>query len=44
MAVSYDATGQKELAAGVVRRLLNEHPKSEEAKVAAERFSAIIKE
>ena len=44
MAVSYDATGQKELAAGVVRRLLKEHPNSEEAKVAAERFSAIIAE
>jgi tol-pal system protein YbgF len=44
MAVSYDAMGQKELAAGVVRRLLKEHPNSEEAKTAAERFSAIIGE
>ena len=44
MAVSYDATGQKELAAGVVRRLLKEHPNSEEAKTAAERFSTIIGE
>jgi tol-pal system protein YbgF len=44
MAVSYDAMGQKELAAGVVRRLLKEHPNSEEAKAAAERFSAIIAE
>lgn len=44
MAVSYDATGQKELAAGVVRRLLKEHSSSEEAKSAAERFSAIIEE
>ncbi len=44
MAVSYDATGQKELAAGVVRRLLKEYPNSEEAKAAAERFSAIIAE
>ena len=44
MAVSYDATGQKELAAGVVRRLLKEHPNSDEAKAAAERFSAIIAE
>jgi TolA-binding protein len=44
MAVSYDAMGQKELAAGVVRRLLKEHPNSEEAKAAAERFSAIIGE
>lgn len=44
MAVSYDAMGQTELAAGVVRRLLKEHPNSEEAKAAAERFSAIIQE
>ena len=44
MAVSYDAMGQKELAAGVVRRLLKEHPDSEEAKIAAERFSGIIQE
>jgi len=42
MAVSYDAMGQKELAAGVVRRLLKEHPNSDEAKAAEERFSAII--
>jgi len=44
MAVSYEAMGQKELAAGVVRRLLKEFPNSEEAKAAAERFSAIIAE
>jgi tol-pal system protein YbgF len=44
MAISYDAMGQTELAAGVVRRLLKEHPNSEEAKAAAERFSAIIQE
>jgi tol-pal system protein YbgF len=44
MAVSYDATGQKELAAGVVRRLIKEYPNSEEAKAAEERFSAIIAE
>jgi tol-pal system protein YbgF len=44
MAVSYDAMGQEELAAGVVRRLLKEYPNSEEAKAAEERFSAIIAE
>jgi TolA-binding protein len=44
MAIAYDAMGQKELAAGVVRRLLKEHPNSDEAKVAAERFSSIIAE
>ncbi len=44
MAVSYDAMGQEELAAGVVRRLLKEYPNSEEARAAEERFSAIIAE
>lgn len=44
MAVSYDAMGQEELAAGVVRRLLKEYPNSEEAKAAEERFSAILAE
>ena len=44
MAISYEALGQKELAAGVVRRLLKEHPNSDEAKAAAERFAAIIEE
>jgi len=44
MAVSYDTVGQKELAAGVARRLLKEYPRSEEAKAAEERFAAILKE
>ena len=44
MAVSYDTMGQKELAAGVARRLLKEYPRSEEAKAAEERFAAILKE
>jgi len=44
MAVSYDAMGQKELAAGVVRRLLKEYPHSEEAKAAEERFAGILME
>jgi len=44
MAVSYDTMGQKELAAGVARRLLKEYPQSEEAKAAEERFAAILKE
>jgi tol-pal system protein YbgF len=44
MAVSYETMGQKELAAGVVRRLLREYPRSEEAKAAEERFAAILGE
>jgi tol-pal system protein YbgF len=44
MAISYEALGQKELAAGVARRLIKEHPHSEEATAAEERFSAILQE
>lgn len=44
MAVSYEAMGQKELAAGVVRRLLKDYPRSDEAKIAEERFAAILRE
>jgi len=44
MAVSYDEMGQKELAAGVVRRLLKEYPHSEEATAAEERFADILTE
>ena len=43
-AISYDAMGQKELAAGVARRLLKEYPQSEEAKAAEERFGAVLKQ
>jgi len=38
MAVSYESIGEKEIAAGVVRRLIREHPYSEEAGAAEERF------
>jgi tol-pal system protein YbgF len=44
MAVAYDAMGQKELAAGVVRRLLHDFPNSDEAKAAEEQFAPILKE
>jgi TolA-binding protein len=44
MAVSYDTLGQKELAAGVARRLIKEYPRSEEARAAEERFGAILQE
>jgi len=44
MAISYEAMEQNELAAGVVRRLLKDHPRSDEAKAAEERFAAILKE
>jgi tol-pal system protein YbgF len=39
-AIAYDAMGQKELSAGVARRLVKEFPQSEEAKTAGERFGA----
>ena len=42
-AISYDEMGQKELAAGVARRLIKEYPQSEEAKAAEERFGAVLK-
>jgi TolA-binding protein len=44
MAVSYDTLGQKEVAAGVARRLIKEYPRSEEARAAEERFGAILQE
>jgi tol-pal system protein YbgF len=44
MAISYDTLGQKEVAAGVARRLIKEYPRSEEATAAEERFGAILKE
>jgi len=44
MAVSYDTLGQKEVAAGVARRLIKEYPHSEEATAAEERFGAILQE
>ena len=44
MAISYESMGQLELAAGVVRRLIAEHPRSSEAAVAEERFKSILQE
>lgn len=43
-ALAYDMLGEKEVAAGVVRRLLKEYPRSEEASAAKERFGALLKE
>ena len=42
MAVAYESMGQLELAAGVARRLVAEHPRSSEAKAAEERFGSIL--
>lgn len=44
MAISYETMGQTELAAGVARRLIAEHPQSSEARTAEERFRAILQE
>lgn len=44
IAISYDTLGEKEMAAGVVRRLIKEHPKSDEAAAAKERFAALLKQ
>jgi TolA-binding protein len=44
MAISYEGMGQLELAAGVARRLVAEHPRSSEAKTAEERFSSILQQ
>lgn len=42
MAITYESMGQAELAAGVVRRLIAEYPRSSEARAAEERFSDIL--
>ncbi len=44
MAISYEGMGQLELAAGVVRRLVAEYPRSSEAAAAAERFESILQQ
>lgn len=44
MAIAYETMGQTELAAGVARRLIGEHPQSSEARTAEERFKAILQE
>jgi TolA-binding protein len=44
MAISYESIGENEVAAGVVRRLLREHPYSEEAALAEERYKSLLEE
>ncbi len=44
IAISYEKIGDRDLAAGVVRRLIREYPGSEEAVVARERFSDMLDE
>jgi TolA-binding protein len=44
MAVLYEAIGEGEIAAGIVRRLVREHPYSEEAAAAEERFAHLLEE
>ncbi len=42
MAISYDKIGDRDLAAGVVRRLVREYPASEEAEAARQNFSEML--
>ncbi|MCK4236298.1 MAG: hypothetical protein KAX38_04205, partial [Candidatus Krumholzibacteria bacterium] len=42
MAVSYESIGDRDVAAGVVRRLIREYPYSEEAGAAEERFHDLL--
>ncbi|MCK4538261.1 MAG: tetratricopeptide repeat protein [Candidatus Krumholzibacteria bacterium] len=44
MAISYEKIGDRDLAVGVARRLVREHPGSEEASEARERFSDLLDE
>jgi TolA-binding protein len=44
MAISYESIGETEVAAGIVRRLLREHPYSEEAALAEERYGGLLEE
>lgn len=44
MAVSYEGINDRDLAAGIVRRLIREYPGSEEAAAARERFRDLIEE
>jgi TolA-binding protein len=44
MAISYERIEEREIAAGVVRRLIREHPYSEEASAAQERFADLLNE
>jgi TolA-binding protein len=44
MAISYESIGEREIAGGIVRRLIREHPYSEEAAVAEDRFGELLQE
>jgi TolA-binding protein len=44
MAISYEEIGDRDLAVGVARRLVREHPGSEESAEARERFSDLLDE
>jgi TolA-binding protein len=44
MAVAYESIGETEVAAGIVRRLVREHPYSEEAALAEERYKDLLEE
>jgi len=44
MAIAYESIGEREIAAGIVRRLVREHPYSGEAAVAEDRFGELLKE
>ena len=43
-AIAYESIGEREITGGIVRRLLREHPYSEEAAVAKERFGDLLEE
>jgi len=44
MAIAYESIGEREIAGGIVRRLIREHPYSEEAAVAEDRFGELLQE
>ncbi len=44
MAVAYENIGETEVAAGIVRRLVREHPYSEEAALAEERYKDLLED
>ncbi len=44
MAIAYEGIGEREIAGGIVRRLIREHPYSEEAAVAEDRFGELLRE
>ena len=44
MTLAYEGIGEREIAGGIVRRLIREHPYSEEAAVAEDRFKELLQE